>query len=1475
LKINSGYMFRTFLVAVLLLSAVGSFKPGLGFAAATYQKALLFNSNEPVTFGQPSWGTITAAVYAVDNGNKVIKYDHLKGNSYAPGPVIRFGNSSSAGPVQSGDELQLKLDLGNVSRGQDVRILLNNNPSSYVIVAVDNTAGFQTYKVDLGAVNGMLGKSLTSLSIQSNASNGWLSTYKGLLIDDVNLMSALPTTPVPTVEPQGYEPFDAIFNGDLYFNLRPASWGMIQGGVYEKEGTNNSRAVRFDQLAGSAYAPTPEINFGTGKSISNLRARDIIQIKLDLGNSGSSHAVRAIFNRNSQTAQTFDIDGVSGYQTFDIPVSVFTSNAITSIQSLSFESGGPNGWNSDISSLWVDDLVVSKPSGTVTPELTQPPAAAPEGDPNPGSGQAGGATPTRDNTTEPTPGAEPFVVTPIFEDDQNFVFGGGWDGFTSELRSSGGVNNSPYVHWTRIRTNLWDGPEHLRFTHPIDISKMTDHERLQVSVDLGAFTIPNQPVFGLRLFFNNLSDNSVTVNFDNIEGFQTKYVDISSIASSLLGQIDSLAVLPLDGWPANTDIHAIKLDHVAIVDMDGTSREALPPKPVIVPTDHGVNSVWGVSDGEKIEKDDLTNVNKASNSAWDGHKIKVFGSRNEIVAFQTIVEASDAGILGMDASLPQLVQRGGTGVIKYTPPAVDPTQYADRPIEIFTENYLNVTQRTHTDFLYPYDNSHPANPTDPTGWKPVQLVPENATQGRGGFPITVQPRTNQGLWFELYIDKNLPAGTYEGTITIHADQQEVKVPIELEVLDFTLPDENSLDVMVYYEPYQVVTQSGTDWSYPLDPAYHRFAHRNRVEFVDHYDETSAQQHIGRFNGTDFTAANGYAGPGAGIGNTIIPRTFYGNTDDFVNEAQARTLSDSWMNFMHNNLPGKKTFLYVLDEQRAADFPGIQNIARNIKNNPGIGSTLPVLVTTGYNAALDTNEHLIDIWTTTSPHYDIDRAVVERAEGDKVWTYNGWRPYAGALLIDTPAVDSRVNPWANFKYGIDTYYYWAAVNWNRQNVWVNPRTFSQGSDYAMGDGVLVYPGQDVLHPDQDRGIKGPISTFQLANLRRGSQDHLYLTLAKKLGLNDVVNTALGAIVPEMYSAVGDNDAVHLPQTANPFEVQRYLIGKAIEKASKAATNIASTSTEAATYVASTTAEAVTTVASSTYTEVPANVVVNSKAQLKSSLNFRSEPSSASTNTVIRSAKRGESFTLLSQVNPNWYQAQDSQGVKGYINASSTALDLVSNAKIIAGIGLYTTPSNGTEIRKLSAGEEVLVVEKVENNWYKIKDQSGAVGYVDSKYVAADFSIIKPIFPLAERIERFIQEGKKYLGTTYEFGSKRFDTTTFDCSDFVQQSFWEATGEVLPSTSSPQGDYVKKLGQTTTDWSNLKRGDLMFFMEPRGTHLSDYAGIDKLQQTIEHVGIYLGDGQVMHARTPETGGVRIDNISGRQWEFRFLFGGSVTQ
>ncbi len=563
--------------------------------------------------------------------------------------------------------------------------------------------------------------------------------------------------------------------------------------------------------------------------------------------------------------------------------------------------------------------------------------------------------------------------------------------------------------------------------------------------------------------------------------------------------------------------------------------------------DASVGRVWAVNDGEKIARDDLDNPNRASNSAWDGRTIKLFGARNEVIAFQVIVEADRQGIGKLSLALRDLTLKGGQARILYRPPAADPTQYVGRPIQIFSVNDMDVRAPTRASWIYPPGS--PAAPRDPTGWKPVQLVPENARPGRGGFPLKVAPSQNQAVWIEVYTARDLPAGIYEGSVTVNADGKTVRIPLALELFNVTLPDQNSMHAMLYYESAQPELYQGRN----LDAAYHRFAHRQRVELVHAYDPSSVRAALGRFRGGEFTRERGYEGPGEGVGNKIMPASFYGPGEGYDERSSAWRKSDAWISFLEHTVPDALTFLYMPDEPDPSQYARIRTIADNIHSNPGPGRRLPIFVTKAYVRELD---RAIDIWSVGPQQYIIERALRERRRGRQYWIYNGGRPAAGAIVIDAPATDARATIWACFKHGIDVYFYWHAVHWlhntskqgeRRQNVWANPvtydnRTSMTDGSFANGDGVLMYPGEEKLHPDEDRGIAGPCSTIQMANFRRGLQDHQYLALARRHGLGALVDEVLRTVVPRVFSDA--TVRVGFAETGNAYEQARYKLAQAI-------------------------------------------------------------------------------------------------------------------------------------------------------------------------------------------------------------------------------------------------------------------------------------------------------------------------------------------
>jgi cell wall-associated NlpC family hydrolase len=111
---------------------------------------------------------------------------------------------------------------------------------------------------------------------------------------------------------------------------------------------------------------------------------------------------------------------------------------------------------------------------------------------------------------------------------------------------------------------------------------------------------------------------------------------------------------------------------------------------------------------------------------------------------------------------------------------------------------------------------------------------------------------------------------------------------------------------------------------------------------------------------------------------------------------------------------------------------------------------------------------------------------------------------------------------------------------------------------------------------------------------------------------------------------------------------------------------------------------------------------------------------------------------------------------------------------------------------------------------------------------------------------------FYGTPYRFGGS--SSHALDCSGFVQKVF-RANGIKLPRDSRAQAKYGYKISL-----SKLKPGDLLFFK----TYKRD----------VSHVGIYIGDGKMIHAAT-RGGQVMVSSIYDPYYRRRFLFAKRVVE
>lgn len=172
-----------------------------------------------------------------------------------------------------------------------------------------------------------------------------------------------------------------------------------------------------------------------------------------------------------------------------------------------------------------------------------------------------------------------------------------------------------------------------------------------------------------------------------------------------------------------------------------------------------------------------------------------------------------------------------------------------------------------------------------------------------------------------------------------------------------------------------------------------------------------------------------------------------------------------------------------------------------------------------------------------------------------------------------------------------------------------------------------------------------------------------------------------------------------------------------------------------------------------------------------------------------------------------------------------------------LNIREQPDLGAEIvTQVAQGESLDVLEILGNGWIKV-DLDGEDVYVSADYVEIR-SDLNTAITMTEllygqgvsdvRID-LCQYAKQFLGNPYVWGGTSL-TGGADCSGFVL-SVYKKYGINLPHYSGSQA----KCG-TQISASELQPGDLVFYAKGG---------------TINHVAIYIGNGQVIHASSPKTG------------------------
>lgn len=268
---------------------------------------------------------------------------------------------------------------------------------------------------------------------------------------------------------------------------------------------------------------------------------------------------------------------------------------------------------------------------------------------------------------------------------------------------------------------------------------------------------------------------------------------------------------------------------------------------------------------------------------------------------------------------------------------------------------------------------------------------------------------------------------------------------------------------------------------------------------------------------------------------------------------------------------------------------------------------------------------------------------------------------------------------------------------------------------------------------------------------------------------------------------------------------------------------------------------------------------------SALRVREKPTTSS--DIIATAHSGDAVIIIKEVD-GWYLCSYNLKI-GYVCADYVQFKEKENVKIgyasfDCASNVRSGPSTSTSIVKSAPKGETCFIIGFNCGWFKVS-YNGNKGYVRSDLVTmlecpySNYGSPGNTYKepgggssnnnnSSSAGSKIVSCAKQYLGYRYVYGGSS-PSTGFDCSGFAQYVFKQC-GYTIGRTTTQQNQN----GTRIANRSDLKPGDLVLFASGG---------------SFTHTGIYIGNGQFIHASNSSTG-VIISSLSESYYSARFACG-----
>lgn len=462
----------------------------------------------------------------------------------------------------------------------------------------------------------------------------------------------------------------------------------------------------------------------------------------------------------------------------------------------------------------------------------------------------------------------------------------------------------------------------------------------------------------------------------------------------------------------------------------------------------------------------------------------------------------------------------------------------------------------------------------------------------------LEAEINQPIWIRVYVPGGSEAGTYEGALLLEGEGTSVRIPLQLRVYGFTLPDRSSCTSAFGFSPAWVYQYHGLDkqedrkavldlyWESfrkhrisPYTPAPEVAPEVNWVplerDACQHVSDEDAQlltehpltpvfdwsawdQEMDRVFKTFHFNSFRFGVPG------IAAESYQG----FPEGSRGYDLAfNAWGAAVESHLreTGRlnDAYIYWVDEPTENDYPQVMKGFNQLKKAlPGMRRMLTEQVEPELAGGPD-------IWCPLLSLYNHERAEERRAAGDSFWWYictGPKQPFLG-LFIDHPGTDLRAWLWLTWKYGIEGILIWHTNWWTSntaypdqmQNPYKDPMSWQTGygaktgdkKPWGNGDGRFLYPPERAAGGQPEQPVlEGPVDSIRWELLRDGVEDYEYFVILRRLlaqksdNLDEKERQLFNELllVPEKVAS-GPKEYTKDPA---PLERQRHRLGRAIER-----------------------------------------------------------------------------------------------------------------------------------------------------------------------------------------------------------------------------------------------------------------------------------------------------------------------------------------